>query len=232
VEDFPGVRRRYLLVIDQPNPAMPASMRTALQDAVAGVEAANNDSNDCILTGTFQIKTQAEYAALTNGDRLYHYKVEVRYRPVVPSETLPACGVGAYACSVFPRKLSKSYAFPPASASALRMSFGSYLGIPSNGALVTAGMTAQNVKEFLAHELGHIVGLSHPFNDSGVHLLIPGTASRNQDPNSPGSYTSFMDYDFNDGLNAWPISNDDRLALRKLYPANGCAYTNNFQNIL
>jgi hypothetical protein len=235
VQDFPGVTRHYQLVIDQPNPAMPTAIRTALSDAVASVEAANNNSNDCLLSGTFQILTSTEWNAQTSGNKLYHYRINVRYRPVFVTpglETLPACGVGAYACSVFPRKVSSSYAFPPASTSAARMAFGTYIGIPSNGPLVTSGMTALNVKEFIAHELGHVIGLSHPFTDGGSHVLIPGTVSRNQDPNSPGTYQSFMDYDFVDALNAWPISNDDKLAMRKLYPANGCGYTNGFQNIL
>src|SRR5688572_10980526 len=43
-EDFAGVRRKYFLVIDQPNPAMPAHVRQALVDAAASVEAANTNS--------------------------------------------------------------------------------------------------------------------------------------------------------------------------------------------
>jgi len=229
-EDFPGVRRKYFLVFEQPVVTVPSFIRNSLIDAALRVEAAN--SNDCLISNTFEVIDFSTWQNLSAGNQLYHYKIQVRYRPVSPNESLPACeSPGAAACSTFPRSISRSYAFPPASTSAARMSFGNYLGIPSNGILTNPNITPENRRRLLAHEIGHIVGLSHPFADGATHLLVPGTATRNQDVNQPGSYESFMDYDLVDGLGGKAISADDQLALRKLYPANGCGYTHAFQTI-
>ena len=82
-----------------------------------------------------------------------------------------------------------------------------------------------NRRRFLTHELGHIIGLSHPFSD--VRLRVPGTLQ--SDPEI-GDTTSVMDYQEN-AFEAFSISQDDKLMLRKLYPPNGCGHTGGFETI-
>jgi hypothetical protein len=247
-QDFPGATRRYFIVLDVQNPTMPSAIRTALIDGAKSVENANTD--DCLVANTFQVIDPAEWNAKSNADKLYHYRISVRYsRAGDAGGNQQSCdSLGATACANFPRQIIRSYAFPPSAAEAARMSFGNYLGINSiDGVGVhVPGISATDRKEVMAHEIGHLIGLSHPFLSSRLH--VPGTEQRAvaspSDPDDPvpespastldsnNTYDSFMQYDNSSFTNYWPISDDDKRTLRKLYPAvSGCPYTHGFQTI-
>lgn len=171
-----------------------------------------NPPGDCLGSSAFVVIRQSAFDALSATAKAQAYKVAVQY-------TAGACS-GALACAGLPGL--KTVVLANGSSSS-RVALGK-----ATFSMNSTRLTSDNnvFRTTLLHELGHMMGRSHPEND-GSAGLIPGTSTQLLVKSvmcAPDASCASTD-----------LSADDILAVKTLYSDSpnrsndGCAYDPNFR---